>query len=67
MAQNEQVYAICCRPEVYDDVISGRNVKTIVATLREILKFLALAVSEILNKNHFVGPNDSGDGGGHRR
>ena len=26
---NEHVYAICCRPEVDDDVISGRNVNTI--------------------------------------
>ena len=29
MTQNEHVYAICCRPEVADDVISGENVKTI--------------------------------------
>ena len=29
MTQNEHVYAICCCPEVDDDVISGRNVKTI--------------------------------------
>ena len=28
MTQNEHVYAICCQPEVYDDVISGQNVKT---------------------------------------
>ena len=28
MAQNEQVYAICCQPEVDDDVISGRNKRT---------------------------------------
>ena len=29
MTQNERLYEICCRPEVDDDVISGRNVKTI--------------------------------------
>ena len=29
MTQNEQVYAICCRPDVGDDVISGENVKTL--------------------------------------
>ena len=28
MAQNEHVYAICCRPEVAGDVISGEDVKT---------------------------------------
>ena len=26
MTKNEHVYAICCWPEVVDDVISGRNV-----------------------------------------
>ena len=29
MTENEHVYAICCRPEVDDDVISIRDVKTI--------------------------------------
>ena len=29
MAQNEHIYAICYRPETVDDVISGRNAKTI--------------------------------------
>ena len=29
MTQNEHLYAICCRPEVVDDVISDQNVKTI--------------------------------------
>ena len=29
MRQEEHVYAICCRPKVAYDVISGRNVKTI--------------------------------------
>ena len=29
LTQNEYVYAICCRPEVAGDVISGGNVKII--------------------------------------
>ena len=29
MTQNGHVYAICCRPEIDGDVISGENVKTI--------------------------------------
>ena len=29
MTQNEDVYAICCQPEVAGDVISGERVKTI--------------------------------------
>ena len=29
MTRNEHVYVICCRPEVDDNVISGRNVKII--------------------------------------
>ena len=29
LTQNEYVYAICCRPKVAGDVISGGNVKTI--------------------------------------
>ena len=29
MTQNEHVYAICCRPEVDDEVISGHSVKIV--------------------------------------
>ena len=29
MTQNEEVYAILCRPEVYGDVISSRIVNTL--------------------------------------
>ena len=29
ITQNEQVFAICCRPEVDDDVVSGVNVSTV--------------------------------------
>ena len=28
MTKNEQVYTICCRPEVAVDIISGENVNT---------------------------------------
>ena len=52
MTQNEHVYAMCCRPEVAGDVISGEDVKTIesCAVLNfEIANFSSL-VSEILKK-----------------
>ena len=29
MTKSEHVYVICCRPEGGDDIISGRNVKSI--------------------------------------
>ena len=29
MTQNEHVYAICCRPKVVGDIISGENVRTL--------------------------------------
>ena len=29
MTLNEHVYAICCRPEIDNDVIAGRNVKIV--------------------------------------
>ena len=29
MAQNEHVYAICCRPEAAGDIVSGEEVKTV--------------------------------------
>ena len=53
--QNEHVNAICCRPEVGSDVISGGNVKNIerCAMLHSMLKLLALVLSEI-KKNNFV-------------
>ena len=54
MTQNEHVYAICCRPEVACDVISGGNVKTIegYAVLNfEVVSFsTASVVSEIFKK-----------------
>ena len=55
MAQNEQVYAICCRLEVASDVISVENVKTIegYAVLNfEVASFSI--VSQILKKKNFM-------------
>ena len=43
MAQTEHVYAICCRPEVAGDVISGANVQT--ADCYTLLNFEAAIVS----------------------
>ena len=45
MTPNEHVYAICCRLEVGDDVISGHNVKTVEDY---VLNMPALVVFEIL-------------------
>ena len=45
--QNWHVCAISCRPEVDCDVISSRNVKTIVGYIVANFKLLALVVSEI--------------------
>ena len=48
------------------DAVSGRNEKTMGATLRKILKSLALIVSEIFEKAYRDG-GGGGGGGGHRR
>ena len=48
MIRNEHVYAICCRPEVAGDVISGESVKTVegYAMLNfEVANFNSLVVS----------------------
>ena len=45
MAQIEHVYAICCRPEVAGDVISGENVKTVDGYA--VLNFEAASVSSL--------------------
>ena len=64
LTQNEHVYAISCRPEVGDDVISGGGVKTIEGYV--VLKF------EVASSNSFrdipkKSFRDGGGGGGHRR
>ena len=55
ITQNEHVYAICCRPEVAGNVVSGENVKTIDG--HAVLNFeIASLVSEIglFPQNHFA-------------
>ena len=54
MTQNEHVYAIGCRLEVADDVISGENVETIKGYAVLNFEVASFVVSEILKKNHFV-------------
>ena len=50
MTENGHVCATCCRPEVDCDIISGRNVKTVVGYVVVNLKLPALVVSEILKE-----------------
>ena len=45
MTQNEHFYAICCRPELAGDVISGGNVKTIAGYV--MLSFEAASISSL--------------------
>ena len=55
MTQNEHVYAICCRLEVDDDVISSRNIKTIQGyVVANLENQIALVLPEIFQKDHFV-------------
>ena len=51
MTHIEYVYAICCCPEVDDDVISSRNVKAFKVILWSILK---MDSSSIYSKIHFM-------------
>ena len=54
MTQNEYVYALCCRPEVAGDVISGDSVKTVQDYV--VLNFEVASLSSFrdIHKNHFV-------------
>ena len=54
MTQNEHVYAICFWPEVGDDVISGRNVKTIEGYLVVNFKVASASSFPDIKKNHFA-------------
>ena len=45
MTPNEPIYAICCRPEVAGDVVSGERVKTIEGLA--LLNFEAACISRI--------------------
>ena len=47
MTQNEHVYAICCRPEEVNDVVSSENVKTMQGSAVINFELLALVISEI--------------------
>ena len=53
MTQNEHVYehvyAICCRLEVSDDVISGRNVNTIDGYV--VVNFEVASSSRVVSEN----------------
>ena len=52
-AKSEHVYAICCRPGVAGDVISGENVKTIDGYA--VLNFEVASFSSFRDiENHFV-------------
>ena len=54
MTQNECVYAICCRPEVDNDVISSRNLMTIEGYVP--VNFAAVTSNSFryIRKSHFV-------------
>ena len=54
MAQNLHVCAICCRPEVVYDIISGRNVKTIVVYVAVKFEVASSSSFRDIKKNHFV-------------
>ena len=52
MTRNEHVYAICCRPEVGDDVISGVDVETFRDYERVTCGWLASVVFEKKEISH---------------
>ena len=54
MTQNEHVYVICFRLEGDVDVISSANINAIQSYVGQILKVLALVLSENFQKDHFV-------------
>ena len=54
MTQNEHVYAICYRPAVDDDVISGENVKTIEGYTVLNFEVASFSTFRDIKKNHFV-------------
>ena len=64
MTRNEHVYAICCRPKVVGDIISGKNAKAIEGYA--VLNFEVASVSSFLDiKKSFR--DGSGGGSGRRR
>ena len=63
MTQNEHVYAICYRPKVGDDVVSGRNVKTILSHIVVTLKVASSTSFRDFPKRLFC-DGEVGDGSG---
>ena len=64
MTKNEHVYAICCRPEVHGDVISGKNVTTIESWTVLNFEFASSNSFQDIQKKTF---RYGGGGGRHRR
>ena len=62
MTQDEDVYAICCRPEVAGDVISDENVNT-----TKCYAVLNLEVANFSSLRDIKKSFRDGGGGGHRR
>ena len=54
MTRNEHVYAICCRPEEADDIISGENVKTVKGYVVLNFEFASFSSFRDIKQNHFV-------------
>ena len=54
VTKNEHIYAICCRPEIVGDVISGWNVKTVERYVVVNLEVASSSSSQDISKNHFV-------------
>ena len=56
MTQNEHkhIHANCCRPEVDDDYISGRNVKTVEGYVLVHFEVIGFNSFLYIHKNHFV-------------
>ena len=54
MAQNEHVYAICCRPELAGVVISGENVKTVEGYAMLNFEVASFSSFRDIPENHFV-------------
>ena len=61
MTKNEHVYAMCCRPDVAGDVVSGENVNTIEGSAALNFEVASCGIFRDIQKKSFR------DGGGHRR
>ena len=63
MTPDGHVYAICCRPEVAGDVVSGESVKTIEAYAELNFEFASFSSFQDIKKSF----RDGGGAGRHRR